>query len=275
MPDSPPTPLAPSTRRRLLEDLTALNRMFDTLRGRLTDPPEETASIERMRRTIASQQVRLERLEHEAAAILSEITRLEDEVYGREQALAMLLGHVVDRFERRHRDAWSPVPLLGYRLWAMRNGKLFGARAQWPQPAFVATCSSHGEGAPHADARCGRLGCGIYVTKDLAPLVNMHLQFDSHSYVAAVVALAGRVVEHERGYRGARARVTAAYAVWPDRVLATVDAAQLEALFAACDRVPSTWCEPWNGDSPLPDLTTFLTQHAKEDVAWISETKSA
>lgn len=275
MPDSAPAPLEPRTRRRLLDDLTTLNRTFDALRDRLVDVPEEAAPIERMRRTIASQHVRIERLEHEAAAILSEITRLEDEVDGRERALVMLLGHVVERLERRHRDAWSPVPLLGYRLWAMRNGKLFGARSHWPRPEFVATCDSHGEGAPHTDARCGRLGCGVYLTKELAPLIDLHLQHHSHSYVAAVVALSGRVVEHERGYRGAQARVAAAYAVWPDRVMATADPARITALFSACDRIPSAWCEPWHNDSPLADLTRFLTRHAKEDMSWISETKSA
>ncbi len=258
-----------------MRDLATLNELFDTLRDRLSTPPEEAPSIDRMRRTIANQQLRLERLEHEAAAVLSEITRLEDEVHGREQALALLLGHVVGRLERVHRDAWSPAPITGFRLWAMRSGALCGARTRWREPTFVATCATAGEGSPHADGRCGRLGCGVYATKELAPLLGMHLQVDSHSYVAAAVALSGRVVEHERGYRAETARVTAAYAVWPDRVLATSDPARLAALFEACDRIPSTWCEPWHGNSPLPHLTQFLTQHAEEDTAWISEIRSA
>lgn len=275
MPDRPPAPIHDRTRHELLRDLAALNQVFETLRGRLSQPPEEAASIDRMRRTIASQHVRIERLEHEAAAILSEITRLEDEVHGREQALAMLLGHVVGRLERMHGDAWSPQPIIGFRLWAMRSGSLWGARTKWERRHLAASCAGHGPGAPHADGRCGRLGCGIYATKDLAPLLEMHLQFDSHSYVAAAVELTGRVVEHERGYRAAHASVVAAYAVWPDRVLATIDPGQLDALFAACDRIPSAWCEPWDGDSPLPHLSQFLTTYAEEDTAWISEIRSA
>lgn len=275
MADLSPTPATATTRAELRRDLERLHRRFAGLRHRLSAPPEEAPAIDRMRRTIDGQRLRLERLEHEVAAVLAEIDRLEDEVRGREQALTLLLGHVVGRLERLHRDAWSPTPIAAYRLWAMRAGRLVGARNRWVRPEYVATCATHGEGAPHADGRCGRLGCGIYATKELAPLLAMHVQPDSHSYVAAVVAFTGRVVEHEQGYRGERAEVTAAFAVWPDRVLATVDAERIAALFTACDRLPSDWCEPWRADSPFPHLIEFLTQHAEEEPAWISETRSA
>ena len=275
MPDRPPASIEPRTRAKLLRDLASLNRLFESLRDRLSTPPEETPTIERMRRTIASQQLRLERLEHEASAILAEITRLEDEVHGREQALALLLGHVVGRLERIHEDAWSPVPITGFRLWAMRSGGLVGPRTRWTKPEFTASCAAHGLGAPHADERCGRLGCGVYATKELAPLLDMHVQAESHSYVAAAVALSGRVVEHERGYRAAAATVTAAYAVWPDRTMATTEAERLGALFAACDRIPSTWCEARSQASPLHDLTDFLTNYAEEETTWISAIRSA
>lgn len=267
MADQSPAPVATSPRADVQRRLTELMARFRSLSGRSTEPPDEAPSIVRMQRTIASQQVRLERLEHEAAAVLAEIARLEDEVHGREQALAMLLGHVVGRMERMHRDAWSPTPIVGYRLWAMRNGELHGARRHWTQPAFAAMCATHGEGAPHADERCGRLGCGVYATKELEPLLAMHVQPESHSYVAAAVALTGRVVEHERGYRAAAARVTAAFAVWPDRVLATTDGFRLAALFSGCDRIPSAWCEPWHGDSPFPHLIDYLTN--QEEESWI------
>ncbi len=267
MADQSPAPVATGPRADVQRRLRELIDRFGWLSERSTEPPDEASSIERMQRTIASQQVRLERLEHEAAAVLAEIARLEDEVHGRERALALLLGHVVGRMERMHRDAWSPTPIVGYRLWAMRNGELHGARRRWKKPVFVATCATHGEGAPHADERCGRLGCGVYATKALEPLLAMHVQPDSHSYAAAAVALTGRVVEHERGYRAAAAQVTAAYAVWPDRVMATTDGFRLAALFSACDRIPSAWCEPWSGDSPFPELIEYLTNQLEE--SWI------
>ncbi len=264
---SPPEPTSPEELRRRLADLS---KEFASQRRRLGAPPDEAATIDRMHRTIASHRVRLERLEHEAAAILSEITRLEDELHGREKALALLLGTVVERIGQTFRDAWSPVPVLGYRLWSMRRGALHGARTCWPEPTFTATCSAFNGAAPHTDGRCGRLGCGVYATKELPSLVSMHIDAESHSYVAALVALTGTVVEHERGYRAETAQVVAAYAVWPDRVLATHDPRQIATIFAGCDRVPSEWCGPWPHErTPVPDLVHYLRQRAKEEAAWI------
>lgn len=266
----PPAPLEPAARDELLRSIGDLSRRFESFRTRLPILPEETEKIDRMRRTIASKRVQLDRLENEAQELIAEVVRLEDELHGREKALALLLGTVVHRIEHSLRDAWSPVPLLGYRLWAMRGGRLHGARTLWTEPSFVATCASHDGEVPHADGRCGRLGCGIYATKALQPLINLHLEAGSHSYVAALVALSGRIVEHENGYRASHARVAAAYAVWPDRVLATADEARLRALFAACDRIPSDWCESWpTGPSPLPKLIEHLTTHAEKEMTWI------
>lgn len=266
---TPPTPRE-RTREDVRRQIGELSREFQSQRGRLSEPPAEAKTIDRMHRTISAATIRLERLEHEAAAILAEITRLEDEVHGREKALALLLGTVVERIGHSFRDAWSPVPVLGYRLWAMRRGRLEGARNHWRLPSYVASCSAYGGETPHSDGRCGRLGCGVYATKSLGGLLDMHVDAASHSYVAALVALTGKVVEHEHGYRAAAASVTAAYAVWPDRVMATADMERITALFAACDRIPSAWCVPRREkSSPLPDLTQFLTTRAEEEAAWI------
>ena len=270
MPQVPSASTEPPGRNELQRQIRTLNRKFTIQRDRLASTPADAGRIDRMHRTIAAQRLRLERLEHEAAAVVAEITRLEDELHGRETALALLLGTVVERIELATCDAWSPVPILGYRLWAMRRGGLHGARARWTEPAFTATCAAHGGAAPHSDGRCGRLGCGVYATKHLDDLLRMHVEPESHSYVAALVALTGTVVEHERGYRAAAARVVAAYAVWPDRVVATSDVEKITAIFEACDRIPSRWCRPWPDEkSPIPDLTHYLTKRAKEEAAWI------
>jgi hypothetical protein len=270
VPSTSMAPVAPSAPEDVQLQIRRLVREFEELESRLGEPPEETASIERMQRRIASQRLQLERLEHEVQALVGQICTLEDEIHGREQALAMLLGHVLDRIDRATRDAWSPVPVLGFRLWAMHGGRLQGARNVWTEPSYTAICTAHDGNAPHSDGRCGRLGCGVYATKTLDPLVELHLGAISHSYVAAVVALSGKVVEHERGYRAQRARVVAAYAVWPDRVMATDTPGRIEALFTACDRVPGDWCDPRPGKAnPLPQLIEYLNERAEEESAWI------
>ncbi len=266
-------PFAPAgndSRAELRKQIADLTRRFDAQRRSSAEIPDEVATIDRMRKRIAAQRIRLERLEHEVAALLADIGRHEEEIAGREKALALLLGTVVTRLERAHADAWSPVPVLGYRLWAMHEGALHGARTVWREAGFSATCAGDPADVPHSDGRCGRLGCGVYATKELAPLLQMHVTPESHSYVAAVVALSGKVVEHERGYRAQTARVVAAYAVWPDLVMASATPERIAALFRACDRLPSDWCELRFGHpDPLPGLTEYLTTRAEEETAWI------
>ena len=267
---TPPSERAGESPAGLRQRIASLSRRFDAARRRLPALPDEAAVIERMRRRIASQQLTLERLEHEAAAVLAEIDRLEDEVHGREKALALLLGSVLNRIDRATADAWSPAPILGYRLWAMRAGGLHGARVGWTTPEMAAVCEGFDGEVPHSDGTCGRLGCGIYATKSVGALLNLHVVPGSHSYVAGVVGLTGKVVEHERGYRGAAAKVDAVYAVWPDRTMATADAERIAALFAACDRVPATWCDLRLADlGPTDELVEYLKQRAEEAAAWI------
>jgi hypothetical protein len=266
----PSAPAGNDSRAELRRRIAELNRRFDEQRRSSVEAPDETATIDRMRKRIAAQRIRLERLEHEAAALLAEIARHEEEIAGREKALALLLGTVVTRWDRAHAPAWSPVPVLGYRLWAMHEGALHGARSVWRKPSFSATCAGDPTEVPHSDGKCGRLGCGVYATKEVAPLLEMHVTAESHSYVAAVVALTGKVVEHERGYRAQTADVVAVYAVWPDRVMTSSQPERIGTLFRACDRIPSDWCELRFGDlDPRPALTTYLTARAQEETTWI------
>jgi len=78
----------------------------------------------------------------------------------------------------------------------------------WPVATVVARCLDYGRRAgtdaadvPHTDGSCGPPPCGIYATKTAA----MALDAMEHDGPLAlgVVALSGKVVEHERGYRAA------------------------------------------------------------------------
>ena len=101
---------------------------------------------------------------------------------------------------------WSPTPILGFRAWAVGT-RLEGARRPWTTPSYEAGCVTRGkerfdEMVPHTDGSCGRPPCGIYSTKEPEPLLH---EFRSHRMAYGVVAMSGRVVEHDRGYRARRA----------------------------------------------------------------------
>jgi len=134
-------------------------------------------------------------------------------------------------------EFWSPRPVLGFRMWEVR-GRLHGAFRAWDRPFRVARCVSgrterdDGE-VPHTDGRCGDPPCGVYAYKEPDQLLaTFGLPEGSRRNVYGLVAMAGKVVEHERGYRGQRVKVVAA-AVVGRGLLVRVEGARLADLFAA------------------------------------------
>lgn len=141
-------------------------------------------------------------------------------------------------------EFWSPQAVLGFRMWEVR-GRLQGAWRAWDRPAYEARCvsgrSERDDGAvPHTDGRCGTPACGIYGFKEPAHLLAAFgLPEGWRRFVFGLVALSGKVVEHERGFRGQKAGVVAA-AVMGRGVMVRVEGAErLQSLFAAPDATVS------------------------------------
>jgi hypothetical protein len=89
------------------------------------------------------------------------------------------------------------------------------------------------EGVPHSDGRCGRLGCGVYALKEAAMLTGPARGAAARpGVVLGAVALTGKVVEHELGYRAQYARAIAAGALWRTRMVVSGDPAWIDRLFA-------------------------------------------
>lgn len=172
--------------------------------------------------------VRLERIEEQIGELLSEQRRLTQELANWEKAIALTLGTEIERIRIQRGEAWSPTPVLGYRMWGIRPDGLHGVRVRWRDPWFVATCRAGApDEVPHSDGRCGRLGCGIYAAKDPQSLVTGLTGGD----VLGLVALTGKVVEHERGYRAREAQVVAVAAGHGERMLVTDDPALVASVF--------------------------------------------
>jgi hypothetical protein len=178
---------------------------------------------------------------------------------------------VLRRIGRMFDDAWSPGPVPGFRMWTMEPFGLHGARVTRRMPEMRAECLATGsrDGVPHSDGRCGRLGCGVYATKELGPLIGAHLRRQSHSYAVGLVASSGKVVEHEFGYRAERAVIVAVAAVAHGMYLATNDPA---ALIGIC-RTPARYVNEHGRTKPfeiIPHLEEYLLQQKERRFGWTS-----
>ena len=160
----------------------------------------------------------------------------------------------VKRAPRRNLEAepfWSPTPILAFRAWNIEQF-LVGVARPWKSPTYVAGCIVKGtermdDKVPHTDGRCGQPPCGIYATK-LAETIASWWALEDHT-AFGLVALSGRVVEHETGYRAAEATALSVI-VRVDNAFATFTG---ETAVAALFRNP--WIaiernEEWVGPSP-------------------------
>jgi hypothetical protein len=105
-------------------------------------------------------------------------------------------------------EFWSPDPVAAWRTWKWNGRVLKGSfERDWPSDLMEADCVVCSE-PPGWDCPCG-----IYAMKDHRPLPVVR----PGSAIIGKVALSGRVIEHEEGYRGSHARITD---LWVDDPLA-------------------------------------------------------
>jgi hypothetical protein len=196
---------------------------------------ESPPQVSRLEIAVDRRTARITHLRTRMVEIKAELHRLLTEIEGFHKGLEALLGDELERIRNAYGEGWSPVPVLGYRIWSILDGRLHGARMVWTTPDMRARCATAGgpeDEIPHSDGRCGRLGCGVYAAKRIRPLLDEILPARPVHFVAGLVELGGKVVEHERGYRAASAEVVAAVAVYAGRLLTTDDPAVIARLFA-------------------------------------------
>ena len=243
--------------------------LLDTYARRYRVEIETEAGL-RLERSIARRSVRAHALRRRIAVLGDELEAarrdlqtVEDEIEGSWRAAHLFVEDQIDVIRERFGETWSPMPVLGFRIWAIRGNGVFGYRTQWRSPQIVSTClnGAPGDDIPHAWAECGPPACGTYATKDLARLRNEVGIHEADRYVAGVVALAGKVVEHEHGYRAARVEVVAATATVGSRYLDSTDLDQISSLFR--DPEGTVADEGSDGPSNLERGDRFL-EHWKE-----------
>ena len=257
----------PSQRlRELLSRYLLYRERYGTLEG--------LDQVERLQQAISRRRVRAAHLQRQLSDTQRELEEVSAELADYETGLESLLDGLVERIREQHAEAWSPTPIPGFRLWAIRPDGLYGARVRWPTSHLTARCLTRGgeDDLPHSDGRCGRLGCGIYATKDLAALLADQVTPYSDGYAAGLVALSGKVVEHERGYRAERARTLAVVATGAGKFLSTDDADEVDRLFVA----PLALLELRGRERPralLAHMHDYLTG-IERSLTWTSESSS-
>jgi len=213
-----------------------LRREANNYRDRYGDL-DDLEPLDRIDRAIASRVARIKQLRQIADEVNAEIRGFELEIEGIEKGAEALLGDLLSRIARRFDEAWSPTPVLGFRLWATSESGIHGVHQQWREPTLRATCDATSNDAevPHTDGRCGRLGCGIYAAKDAFRLLTEFAPALRSSFAVGLVGLSGKVVEHERGYRGEHAVVLAVVAIANMRAGFISEPSHLDTFFASRD----------------------------------------
>lgn len=225
-------------------------------------------SIRRRRERLHSARRRVAELEKMLAEARHAAQVLNTEVTESEKLGAVLIDEILDQVRIEMGEAWSPRPIRGYRMWeALASGFHGATGTKWESPTMVATCLSNvpGEDIPHRADVCGWPACGIYASKRRPDLPHGGSLYSR--LAIGVVAMTGKVVEHELGYRAARATVIAIAVRWGDHTVVTDDPEIIAALFAD----PAAAMDA-HAFSHLPDereVEEFLEKVKREEEAWI------
>lgn len=191
-------------------------------------------SLNRRRLRAAALNRRLEELESLIVEVRGELRAVESEIEGSRQTGALLIEEILDRVQIEMGEAWSPRPILGYRVWRIEDNRILGNQVHWTSPTMVSKClrKTPGDDLPHSVDRCGPPACGIYAVKDLDMFPPGVAGGAIHNSVVGVVAMFGKVVEHDDGYRSQKATAVALSANDGRRRLLTTDPDEIENLFS-------------------------------------------
>ena len=258
-----------STQR--LAELRAEVRRYQDRYGELTG----MIDVAKANSAMAARQRRLDALAAEQERIQRQMESMTSEVRRIERWVEFCLEDVIARARQDHAEGWSPTPVLGFRLWAVADDGLYGVKMAWSGRTLTATClSKAGEAEiPHTDGRCGRLGCGVYAAKTVDPL---YTEFDVSGIgdvALGLVAMTGKVVEHDEGYRSAAATVVALGASMGSHLLLTSDPARIDELFAdptIIRREPEVDTEKQR----LVEMEAFVIAEAGRATPWTLEISS-
>jgi hypothetical protein len=257
--------------------LHQLNREWERLRlkyGIADSPPE----LGRLLLTSRRKRARLRDLRGRLQTIREEVDALDVEVAGIDKTLRFFLSEIISSIKVEHGPAWSPVPVLGFRVWNLREEGFYGYRVRWEHRSLAAECGStrNQDDVPHTDGQCANPPCGIYAAKDVDRIIEAHSNLEVAMMAVGLVAMTGKVVEHEHGWRAERVTVLALALVRGGRVQTTDDPDEIELLFQGVGL-----SDDWNRNSEIaagPDeeivvetMAQYMKIQKRKKTQWILE----
>lgn len=212
---------------RSMDELRAELDLLERRYGRM-DRIEE---VDRIRNAISRHRFELDRLNAEIDALTRRRRVSVESIEKLTQLERVVLQDAISGERRRQGEAWSPIPILAFRAWLLKDGVLHGAIQAWFEPTLEATCDEAigPDEVPHTDGRCDLPACGIYAlkrAKDLKPVTGWPVS----RMAVGMVALTGKVVEHELGYRAQRAEIVALAVPVGEQVIFTTEPSSIEAI---------------------------------------------
>jgi hypothetical protein len=168
------------------------HRTFAASNGVDPEWPAWYASMNRRR-------FRIRHLQTQLAEIREKLCWLESELTGFDKGKELVLMEAIEELRSLHREAWSPFPVFGCRMWAIDADGFHDMRLKYSSPTMHAQCLTTGENdnVPHTDGRYGQPPCGIYATKSVEDLLSEGLPRGGAA--VGMVEISGKVVEHVRG----------------------------------------------------------------------------
>ena len=225
-------------------------------------------SLVRRERQLGALRRRASQLESDLIEVKARIDALASEIEGTGQAQEAMAAEIVEETRMRFTEAWSPLPILGYRTWLIHENRLRGVKLVWTRPTMTARCLTRipGEDVPHSERRCGVPACGIYATKSLQPFTGSSYGLAGRELAIGVVAMTGKVIEHDVGYRAGQARAVAAVARIRGTWFSFCGREPIAQLFADPSGVAAT--NEWAGVTTRSEAEELLSNMKEKIESW-------
>jgi hypothetical protein len=228
-------------------------------------------SMARREVSLRGRTITLNELERQIKEERRAIKALESELEGSRRAGALLIEEILGGVRIDNGEAWSPVPVRGFRAWRVADNRVRGSQSHWTSAAYEATClrSVPNDDIPHSEQICGPPACGIYATKTMEKFPTSITGGLAEGHAFGVVAMTGKVVEHEGGYRSQRASVVALAVRSARRWLVTAKPDEIEAIFQDPERAVAK--HGHTGYASPFRVQHFLEHWKRKEEKWISD----
>jgi len=121
---------------------------------------------------------------------------------------------------------------------------------------------------PHVRGECGSPLCGIYATKSLETLFRFFAGGVVREVALGLVSLSGRVVDHDLGYRAARAQAVSLAVIRGQDLYLTENPGEIDRFFTSTRDEIGLMCQPTK--HPIEEAVAYLEDQERRHQQWTS-----